>query len=645
MVFPIQLHLTLWRRLASLLASLTAILLANIGLLSGQANPIPMGDSSRPSQGLPFINTGPDSRFSQLDFAEMYLDQQNKHAKLLEEERRKNSILVETGVVSALDLLAPNNAVQEFNRATTLLKAQDSKEASRYLQKAIHHYPKFVSAHNALGLAYLDQNDPRAKSEFENAAQLDDKFPVSFLNLGLLALAEKDFVAAQSNLEKATRLNPRDAKGLSALAFAQNGNGDYAATIATAQRVHALEHRAMANVHYLAASAAVALNNREVVQRQLEMFLSESPTDALAPIARQNLETLQRREISNSAGVANLQPASDSHTFPNSDRLKQELSNVEDEATAPDEITPTPASNAVVARSSGSVVSNREPMPWTIRKTVDETALFFSVSNHGHMVSDLDLSNIKIRDDKKVPERILQFMPQSKLPLRLALLIDTSGSIKERFAFEKHAAAKFVEKLLNGTSDLGFVAGFNSDTLLTQDFSPDTGKLADGIGALQNGGGTALFDAVAYACWKLAAYPEQQRVARVVVLLTDGEDNSSHRSLKQVVRQAEDSGVTIYVVSTKEGSGPKSDADRILDLLAERTGGESMFPGDVLALSKSLDKLQDLIRSRYLIAYKPAEFQADGKYRSITITAEKDGKRLQVHARKGYFARLENGHN
>jgi Ca-activated chloride channel family protein len=645
MMFPTRLNLTFWQKLPASLAWLVALVMANLGLLSAQSNPIPTGNSSQPSQGLPFINAGPDSRFSQLDFAEMYLDQQNKRAKLLEEERRKNSILVETGVVSALDLLAPNNAVQEFNRATTLLKAQDSKEASRYLQKAIHHYPKFVSAHNALGLAYLDQNDPRAKSEFENAAQLDDKFPVSFLNLGLLALAEKDFVAAQSNLEKATRLNPRDAKGLSALAFAQNGNGDYAATIATAQRVHALEHRAMANVHYLAASAAVALNNREVVQKQLEMFLSESPTDALAPIVRQNLETLQRGEISNSAGVANLHPASGSHTFPNSDRLKQELSNVEDEAIAPDEITPTLASNGVVARSSGSVVSNREPMPWTIHKTVDETALFFSVSNHGHMVSDLDLSNIKIRDDKKAPERILQFVPQSKLPLRLALLIDTSGSIKERFAFEKHAAAKFVEKLLNGTSDLGFVAGFNSDTLLTQDFSPDTGKLADGIGALQNGGGTALFDAVSYSCWKLAAYPEQQRVARVVVLLSDGEDNSSHRSLKQVVRQAEDSGVTIYVVSTKEGSGPKSDADRILDLLAERTGGESMFPGDVLALSKSLDKLQDLIRSRYLIAYKPAEFQADGKYRSITITAEKDGKRLQVHARKGYFARLENGHN
>ncbi len=641
MVFPRRLNLSLWRTLAGSLAGLVVFVLANLGVASAQTDPTP----TQPSHGLPFINAGPDSRFSQLDFAEMYLDQQNKSEKALEEERRKNAILVETGVVSALDLGAPNNAVQEFNRATTLLKAQNSKEACKHLQKAIHDYPKFVSAHNALGLAYLDENDPRAKSEFETAAQLDDKFPVSFLNLGLLALSEKDFVTAESNLEKATRLNPRDAKGLSALAFAQNGNGEYAATIATAQRVHALEHRAMANVHYLAASAAVALNNPEVVRKQLEMFLSESPTDALAPVARQNLEILQHRQDSNSAGIAKLQPASDSHTFPNSDRLKQELSAVGDEATSPDEATPTPISDGAMPRSPGSVASNREPMPWTIHQTVDETALFFSVSNHGHMVSDLDLPNIKIRDDKKPPDRILQFVPQSKLPLRLALLIDTSGSIKERFAFEKHAAAKFVEKLLNGTSDLGFVAGFNSETLLTQDFSPDAGKLADGIGALQNGGGTALFDAIADACWKLAAYPEQQRVARVVVLLTDGEDNSSHRSLKQVIRQAEDSGVTIYVVSTKEGSGPKSDADRILDLLAERTGGESMFPGDVLALSKSLDKLQDLIRSRYLIAYKPAGFEPDGKYRSITITAEKDGKRLQVHARKGYFARLENGHN
>src|SRR5436309_2126531 len=87
MMFPTRLNLTFWQKLAASLAWLVALVMANLSLLSAQSNPIPTGNSSQPSQGLPFINAGPDSRFSQLDFAEMYLDQQNKRAKLLEEER------------------------------------------------------------------------------------------------------------------------------------------------------------------------------------------------------------------------------------------------------------------------------------------------------------------------------------------------------------------------------------------------------------------------------------------------------------------------------------------------------------------------------------------------------------------------------
>jgi len=120
---------------------------------------------------------------------------------------------------------------------------------------------------------------------------------------------------------------------------------------------------------------------------------------------------------------------------------------------------------------------------------------------------------------------------------------------------------------------------------------------------------------------------------------------SVRTSLKQTLREAEDAGVTIYPVSTREDSGPKTDADRILDALAERTGGESMFPGSIFALNGSLDRLGDLIRSRYLLAYKPAGFQPDGKYRAIAITAARAGKRLQVHARKGYYARAEASHD
>lgn len=595
------------------------------------------------------MNIGPDSGFAQMDFAEMYLDQQNKRAKEIEQQRLKNKELVQSGVVSALDLAAPGKAVEQFNHAASLLKAQDSKEAAKYLEKAVQTYPKFVSAHIALGLAYLDQNDPRAKNQFQEASELDANFPGSFLNLGLLALSEKDYPTAETDLARAALLSPQNPRILSALAFAENGDHHYAQTLKTVQRVHALDHRGMANVHYIAAAAALALKDLDATQRELDLFLKEDPTNPLAPIAHHNLEVLEKQKrgpvlVASAAGGEGR-----TETFPNSDRLKQQLNAVGEEPASNCEGCTTPAENLKADSSAPAALpsppSSATSSTWTIRTTVDETALFFAVSHHGHMVDDLALSDIQIQDNNKAPERILEFLPQSKLPLRLGLIIDTSGSVQTRFSFEKRVAAKFVEKVLNGSSDLGFVAGFNSETSVTQDFTAAPQDLGNGIEQLKNGGGTALFDAVSLACLKLADYPEKERVAKVLVILSDGEDNSSHRSLKQAIEDAETSGVTIYTVSTKEDASIKTDADRVLDVLAERSGGEAMFPGDISALDKTLDKLRDLIRSRYLLAYKPANFAPNGKYRTIHIIAEKSGKRLQVHTRKGYYARLEPTHN
>lgn len=591
---------------------------------------------------LPYMNAGPDSGFAQIDFAQMYLDQQNREMQGNSEQREGAKKLVSSGLVSALDLSAPNKAVNEFNRAASLMKAQNSKEAIKHLQKAISEYPKFVSAHNALGLAYLDQNDPRAESEFEAAASLDDKFPGSFVNLGLLALSNKSFKEAATALEKAAALTPEDAKTLSALAFAQNGNHEYAQVLDTAQRVHRLDHRGMANVHYIAASAAVALNQLDIVQNQLTVFLGEDPTNPLAPTARQNLAILSRRK----AGTVTIAGRGESQavqTFPNSDRLKAQLEEAAPESeTSPCENCAARKTTNIAEASTGTSLPSSLPVAntWTIHQTVEETALFFAVSNRGHMINDLTLADFQIRDNDKPPVRITQFISQSKLPLRIGLLIDTSGSVQERFSFEKRAAAKFLEKVINPTSDLGFVIGFNSQATVTQDFTAQPAELDHGIQQLRNGGGTSLFDAASLGCWKLSAYPDNGRVARVLVILSDGEDNSSHRSLKQAIEDAEAAGVAVYTLSTREDAGVKSDADRILEVLAERSGGEALFPGDMSVLNKSLDKLRDLIRSRYLVAYKPADFTPDGKYRAIHLTAQKDGKRLQVHVRKGYFARV-----
>jgi Ca-activated chloride channel homolog len=594
---------------------------------------------------------------SQIDMVEIYVEQQNKHAKLLEEQKLADKKLIDSGVVSALDLNAPNGAIVEFNRARTLLKAQNSKEAIKQLQKAIAQYPKFVSAHVGLGLAYVDQEDPvKAKSEFETAAELDDKFPGSFLHLGRLALSQNDFPAAESALEKAAALQPKDVNILSVLAYAQNGTQQYRGALETAQRVHALDHKGMANVHYVAASAAMSVNDFDTMERQLNFFLSEDPTNALAPVARQNLAVLAHNKTVRAAGAGNAQAATAGvvsqtvQTFPNTDRLKAQLATLGDQSdggTCYDCGALAEAEAPKIGGNNGAISDvPRSPSAhvggvWTIRKSVDDVALFFSVSSHGHMVNDLEESSIQIRDDNKPPVKVVQFAPQSKLPLRLALLVDTSGSVQERFSFEKKAATKFIQKVLSNPADLGFIAGFANEPTVTQDFSADPVELGKGIDKLSNGGGTSLFDAVSFACRKLGEYPDDERVARVLVILSDGEDNSSHSSLKQSVQVAERTGVTIYTVSTREDMGDKTDADKVLGVLAERTGGEAMFPGDLHTLGSSLDKLRELIRSRYFIAYKPANFQPNGSYHPITVIAEKNGKRLQVRARKGYHARLE----
>lgn len=161
----------------------------------------------------------------------------------------------------------------------------------KHLHKAIADYPRFVSAHVGLGLACVDQEDAVcAKSEFEAAAKLDDRFAGSFLHLGQLALSLNDFG------KKAASLSPTDARVLSRLAYAQHGAHEFWHALETVPRIHALDHKGMANVHYVAASAALALNDLDTMERELGFFIGEDPTNAFAPIARQNLDALTRNK-------------------------------------------------------------------------------------------------------------------------------------------------------------------------------------------------------------------------------------------------------------------------------------------------------------------------------------------------------------
>lgn len=602
---------------------------------------------------LPYLDGARNSPLAQLDFDEIYREQ------LILDAAQKDRISApetkfESGTVSALDMTAPEKAIRKLKEATTLLKQQRAAQAVHYLEDAIKTYPKFVSAHIVLGLAFFDLRDKRAKDEFETATKLDDQFPISYLYLGMMSLWSNDFAGADTSLEKAAFLSPNDPQILNVLAFAQNGVHKYPEVLRTVRRLHNLDHRGMADVHYIGAAAALSLHDIAASKVELSTFLNEEPSGPLSAVARQKLDELAHPNalIAENAPTMEAVPTEIKlGTFPNTPRLKSELSSVDaaPESSGDDSVDSSESTPAVDAPDSpriqaGSPEAN-EANTFTIRKAVDETALFLAVREHGHMVNNLDVSDIRISDDNKPPQRILQFLPQSKLPLRLGVLVDTSGSVEHRLSFEKNAAKNFLEKVLNPESDLAFVSGFDTHVSVTQDFTGDAAALGKGVEEVgQHGEGTAVFDAVHFACWKLAAYPDQSRVARVLVVLSDGEDNSSHRSLKQSIDAAEASGVTVYTINTSVDSDLQTDANKVLQVIAERSGGESLHPRALRDLECYFQQLSEAIRSRYLIAYKAADFVPDGSYHRLKVTAERNGKRLRVHVRKGYYARMAWNH-
>lgn len=562
-----------------------------------------------------------------------------------------------SATVSVLDLAAPGKAMENFKRGLSWLKAQNSKKAIAFLEKAVSLYPKFISAHNALGFAYFDQRDARAKAEFETVVKLDGGSANSFRNLGILALHSNDFVNAESDLNRAAHLSPNDPRIFLALAVAQNGDHKYAESWQAAQKVHALGDRGMASVHYIAALCAQALNNPDGMRKELHTLLNEDPDGSLAPAARRALGSTsefarpaarQPLGIWEEPGKSTVQIK----TFPNSDYLKSELNFAMIAGNGTEagmcETCGSFGNRGAPAAIIADTVPNYHPTytTWnkmfTIHQAVDETTFFIAVSQHGHMVDNLSLSDFQIRDNDRPPAKMLEFLPQSRLPLHLGILIDVSDSVSEKIKFEKQAARKFVKNVLNGSNDLGFVAGFNFKVTVTQDFSSDRAQLEKGIDELENGGdGTSVFDAIYFACSKLLAYPDEDRVAKVLLVMTDGEDNSSHRSLRQTLQEAEAAGVTIYTVNfSVHEMGEKTDADKILQLLGDSSGGDSIFPQNVRDFEMSLGKLATLIRSRYLIAYKPSNFAPNGEYRRVRIEAKKSGKHLQVHAPKGYYAQF-----
>ena len=300
-----------------------------------------------------------------------------------------------------------------------------------------------------------------------------------------------------------------------------------------------------------------------------------------------------------------------------------------------------PSSSYVASTSAASPSPNLGDDPTdsvlTIRKRVDEVnVLFIATDKHGKFVRNLTQNDFNFLDDHKPVQSIVNFRRETDLPLKVGLLIDVSGSVHTRFDFEQDAAISFMQHVVRPGFDKAFVMGFNATQDLRQDFTDNVQLLSRGVHSLHDSGGTALYDAIYHACQdKLAKEQSDRPQRRALIILSDGDDNQSDYTLAQAVEMAQRSEVIIYAISTDD-SGLVLRGDKNLEKLAAATGGRAFFPFKMKDIKNSFAAIEDELRSQYVVSYHPADFDPDGRYRSIEISALK--KDLQVRARKGYYA-------
>ncbi len=267
---------------------------------------------------------------------------------------------------------------------------------------------------------------------------------------------------------------------------------------------------------------------------------------------------------------------------------------------------------------------------------VTRVNMLFTVSDKkGRFVTDLGKDDFEIIENKR-PQNILEFTAETDLPLRLGILIDTSNSIRERFKFQQEAANDFLSQVMR-PADKAVVVSFDTAAELVADLTNEVDKLKAAIKGLRPGGGTALYDAIFFACRdKLMQDQPRHKFRRAMVIISDGEDTQSRYTREQALEMAHKADVVIYTISTNI-TRIDSDGDKILKYYANQTGGLSFSPFKALDMAQSFENIANELRHQYNVLYRPEPLKADGLYHPVDIKV-RNRKDLVVRARRGYYA-------
>lgn len=307
---------------------------------------------------------------------------------------------------------------------------------------------------------------------------------------------------------------------------------------------------------------------------------------------------------------------------------------------SPGELEGPPTQQAPVpgqqpSAQQGQAPDKSEGDVFVFKKQVEEVVLHASViDDKQHPITNLDRDAFTVFEDGQ-PQRITSFRRED-IPVALGILIDNSGSMRDKRAAVNQAALNLVRA--SNPQDEVFVVNFNDESYLDAPLTNNLVKLNEALNHIDSRGGTAMYDAV------IASVPELKRSKldkKVLLVVTDGEDNASRMSLEQAVRHVQDeNGPVIYTLGVFSDDQPRKKRDqRALRTLSERTGGVAFFPRDLREVDQISQDVAHDIRNQYTIGYKPIKPQSQGGYRSVRVEAKSKGfGRMQVRTRSGYYA-------
>ena len=269
---------------------------------------------------------------------------------------------------------------------------------------------------------------------------------------------------------------------------------------------------------------------------------------------------------------------------------------------------------------------------FVIRKDVQEVILHaVVVDQRQRLVTSLDRNAFTVYEDGQ-PQQITRFLRED-IPVSLGIMIDNSGSMRDKRPDVNRAAMNLVTS--SNSDDQVFVVNFSDEYYLDQDFTADVALLKEALERIESRGGTALYDAVIASADHMKKNAKLEK--KVLLVVTDGEDNASINSLEQAVRRAQaEDGPTVYTIGIL--GEKKGRARRALQAFAEQTGGVAYFPKDSSEVHAISAQIARDIRNQYTIMYKPSRPQQQGEYRAVKVEAKASGYgKLQVRTRSGYY--------